>query len=381
MKAKIRGISPKITKSPLKVDIIRPWVWTEKGLFLLDQRKLPFQEKYILCDTVYKVRKAIKEMVVRGAPAIGICAAIGFVIEFQKFIKTLRQSKILVQKVQEQVGRISNLLTTARPTAINLNWAITRVKGVCDKFLEAYSEDISLKDLGMLGELLEKEALKIWEEDIEANLKMAEIGKDLLPDLGVLTYCNTGALATGGYGTALGVIRKAFETKKHMLVYVSETRPFLQGSRLTAWELSKLRIPYKIVTDNSAGFLMKKGEIKAVIVGADRIVRNGDTANKVGTFTLAVLAKYHNLPFFVVAPSSSFDLEMTSGEQIIIEKRPPREVLSCGKIRVAPLRAEAYNLAFDITPGELITAIITEKGIIYPPYSNNIPQVLLKGSS
>lgn len=378
MKLKIKGIDFEKIKTPFNADIIKTWIWTDKGLFLLDQRKLPFEEKYVLCDNVYKIRKAIKEMIVRGAPAIGICAAIGFAIEFQNFIKTLRQQKVVVQKVKEQVGKISNLLATARPTAINLNWAITRMKKLCDNFIDSYSHDISREELQTLSELLEKEALKIWEEDIEANLRIAELGKDLIPDAGLLTYCNTGALATGGYGTALGIIRKAFETKKHILVYVSETRPFLQGSRLTAWELNKLKIPYRIITDNCAGFLMKKKEINAVIVGADRIAANGDTANKIGTYTLAILAKSHNIPFFVVAPTSSFDLEITSGEKIPIEKRPQKEVLFCGKFRVAPQKAEAYNLAFDITPGELITAIITEKGIIYPPYSVNISQIMLK---
>ncbi len=359
-------------KAPAQVDIIKTWIWTEKGLYLLDQRKLPLEEKYILCDNIYKVRRAIRDLVVRGAPAIGICAAIGFVIEFKNYVSNIKKEEILKNKIEEEIGKISNLLATARPTAVNLFWAISRMRKLCLDFLENFKRKVPKKSLLELAEILEKEALIIWEEDIKANLKMAEFGKDLLPEGGILTHCNTGALATGGYGTALGVIRKAFEIKKKILVFVDETRPFLQGARLTAWELSKLKIPYKIITDNSAGFLMKKGEISAVIVGADRIAKNGDTANKIGTYSLAVLAHYHKIPFFIAAPSSTFDLQIESGEEIPIEERASTEVLTCFKSKIAPPKAQAYNLAFDITPGDLITAFITEKGIILPPYKENI---------
>jgi len=313
--------------------------------------------------------------VVRGAPAIGICSAIGFVIEFKNFVNSLKKEEIPKNKIEEEIGKISNLLATARPTAVNLFWSISRMRKVCFEFLEKF-DIISKKSLFELYEILEKEALKVWEEDIEANLTMGNYGKDLLPEGGILTHCNTGALATGGYGTALGVIRKAFETKKKMIIFVDETRPFLQGARLTAWELSKLRIPYKIITDNSAGFLMKRGEVCAVIVGADRIAKNGDTANKIGTYSLAVLAHYHKIPFYIAAPSSTFDLKIENGEEIPIETRSPKEVLTCFKSKIAPPKAQAYNLAFDVTPGELITAFITEKGIIYPPYKENILKVL-----
>ncbi|MBZ4681774.1 S-methyl-5-thioribose-1-phosphate isomerase [Thermodesulfobacterium sp.] len=368
-------------KVPAQTDVIQAWIWNEKGLFLLDQRKLPLEEKYVFCNTINKVRKAIKELVVRGAPAIGICAAIGFTIGFKNFLEKTRTKKFSIQRISEEIGKLSLLLETARPTAVNLKWAVNRMKGVCEKFLkEVEKEPMTLETLKELYFILEKEALKIWEEDIEGNLSMATFGKDLIPEGGVLTHCNTGALATGGYGTALGVIREAYKHKK-IFVFVDETRPFLQGARLTAWELSKLNIPYAIITDNSAGYLIKKGEVKAIIVGADRIALNGDTANKIGTYSLAVLAHYHKIPFFVAAPSSTFDLEISSGEEIPIEKRPSKEVLSCGKTRVAPLNAKAYNFAFDITPGNLITAIITEKGVIYPPYSQNIPKIIKRNEN
>ncbi|WP_051920638.1 S-methyl-5-thioribose-1-phosphate isomerase [Thermodesulfobacterium hydrogeniphilum] len=359
-------------KAPAQVDIIKTWIWTEKGLYLLDQRKLPLEEKYILCDNIYKIRNAIRDLVVRGAPAIGICAAIGFAIEFKNYVSNIKKEEILKNKIEEEIGKISNLLATARPTAVNLFWAISKMRKLCLDFLENFKRKVPKKSLLELAEILEREALIIWEEDIKANLKMAEFGKGLLPEGGILTHCNTGALATGGYGTALGVIRKTSENKKKILVFVDETRPFLQGARLTAWELSKLKIPYKIITDNSAGFLMKRGEISAVVVGADRIAKNGDTANKIGTYSLAVLAHYHKIPFFIAAPSSTFDLQIESGEEIPIEERSPTEVLTCFKSKIAPPKSQAYNLAFDITPGDLITAFITEKGIILPPYKENI---------
>ncbi len=366
-------------KEPAQADLIKTWFWTEKGLYLLDQRKLPAEEKYILCDSISKIRSAIKDMVIRGAPAIGICSAIGFVIEFKNFLSNLKSDEVLIHKVEEEVGKISNLLTTARPTAVNLSWAVSRMRKLSLEFLERFEGKINKKELQELYQILEEEAFKIWEEDIMANLAIAENGKDLLPEGGVLTHCNTGALATGGYGTALGVIRKAYETNKKIKIFVDETRPFLQGARLTAWELYKLRIPYTLITDNCAGFLMKKEEISAVIVGADRIARNGDTANKIGTYPLAVLANFHNIPFFVAAPSSTFDMEIASGEEIPIETRPAEEVLMCYKSKIAPPKAKTYNLAFDVTPNSLISAIITEKGVIYPPYETNIPKIINPG--
>uniref|UniRef100_A0A7V4JRE1 Methylthioribose-1-phosphate isomerase n=1 Tax=Thermodesulfobacterium geofontis TaxID=1295609 RepID=A0A7V4JRE1_9BACT len=355
---------------------MKAWFWTEKGLYLLDQRKLPLEEKYIFCDNLNKIRNAIKEMVIRGAPAIGICSAIGLVIEFKNFLSSLKSEEILVHKVEEEIGKISNLLVTSRPTAVNLSWAVSRMRKISLNFLEKFKEKINKSELKQLKDLLEKEALSIWEEDIEANLAIAEYGKDILPKGGILTHCNTGALATGGYGTALGVIRKFYQKNKKIKIFVDETRPFLQGARLTAWELYKLKIPYTLITDNAAGFLMKKGEISAVIVGADRIAKNGDIANKIGTYSLAVLANFHHIPFFVAAPSSTFDLNIEKGEKIPIEIRPSKEVLTCYKSKIAPFKAKAHNIAFDITPAELISAIITEKGIIYPPYEKNIPKII-----
>ncbi|MCD6489626.1 MAG: S-methyl-5-thioribose-1-phosphate isomerase [Thermodesulfobacterium sp.] len=363
-------------KEPTQADLIKTWFWTEKGLYLLDQRKLPLKEKYIFCDSLSKIRNAIKEMVIRGAPAIGICAAIGFVIEFKRFLSSLKGDEILIDKVKKVLGKISNLLTTARPTAINLSWAVSRMRKISLEFLKNFEEKISKKEILQLYEILEKEAFKIWEEDIEANLAIAENGENILSEGGILTHCNTGALATGGYGTALGVIRKLYEKNKKIKIFVDETRPFLQGARLTAWELYKLKIPYILITDNTSGFLMKRKEISAVIVGADRIVKNGDTANKIGTYSLAVLANYHNIPFFVAAPSSTFDLDTENGEKIPIEIRSPEEVLTCYKSKIAPPRSKTYNLAFDVTPGNLISAIITEKGVIYPPYEINISKII-----
>ncbi len=363
-------------KEPQEADILKAWYWTENALYLLDQRKLPLVEKYVKCETAQHVRKAIRDMVVRGAPAIGICGAIGWVLGFKQFIKNNIKTKLSKKRLEVFFNKMANLLSSARPTAINLSWAIDRMRKKTQEVLKNFSEKLDRIELEELYQILEKEALKIWEEDLKANLKISEYGKEILPDGGILTHCNTGALATGGYGTALGVIRKAYEEKRKINIFVDETRPFLQGARLTAWELSKLKIPFKLITDNTAGFLMKKGLIQAVIVGADRIVKNGDTANKIGTYSLSVLAKFHNIPFFVVAPSSTFDLSLETGEKIPIEKRNPKEVLVCFKSKIAPLKSKACNLAFDVTPGELITAFITEKGIIYPPYKENIEKLI-----
>ncbi len=359
MKLKAPGILP------TRADVITAWVWHEDALYLLDQRELPHREKYIRCETCGQVKKAIKDMVVRGAPAIGITAAIGFYLGIRRF---LIKSKGTRSALKAQAKRVFQVLSSARPTAVNLFWALKRMQ----KVLESLEFSPSKETI----EALKKEALKIWQEDVDANLKMAEFGAEILPQGKVLTHCNTGALATGGYGTALGVIRKAYELGKVKSVWVDETRPFLQGARLTAWELSKVEIPYQIIVDNSAGFLMQKGEVQAVIVGADRIAANGDTANKIGTYSLAVLCKEHNIPFFVAAPSSTFDLSIKSGKEIPIEERDEREVLFCGGKRIAPKTASALNLAFDVTPAEYISAFITEKGVIKPPFEKQIPQVL-----
>ncbi len=359
---------------PQKADVIKTWFWTDSALYLLDQRKLPLEEKYVKCDSVSKVRRAIKDMVVRGAPAIGIVSAIGFVIGIKNWLKDKRE--VRRKKLEEAGGRISNLLCTARPTAINLSWAVERMRKTLLEYLKDFNSILNKRNQEDLLMRLKEEALKIWQEDIEANLRMAEFGRDIISAKGILTHCNTGALATGGYGTALGVIRELYKNNKKIKIFVDETRPYLQGARLTAWELTKLKIPFYLITDNSAGFLMKKGLVEAVIVGADRIVKNGDTANKIGTYSLAVLARAHKIPFFVVAPSSTFDLNLKDGEEIPVETRGEEEVKNCFKNRVAPEKAKVLNYAFDITPGKFITGIITEKGVIYPPYKKNIAKII-----
>ncbi|MFN4132052.1 MAG: S-methyl-5-thioribose-1-phosphate isomerase [Caldimicrobium sp.] len=356
---------------------MKAFYWTNSSLYILDQRKLPRKEIYFKADTLGKVRSAIKNMLVRGAPAIGIVGAIGYYIGLKELEKSIN-FPCEVKRLFVAIKKIYQKLSTARPTAVNLFWALERMHKKVKEYL-ALCETLKKEDWYTLLEALKFEALSIWEEDIEANLEMGKLGEELLPEGGILTHCNTGALATGGFGTALGVIRKAFERGKKLFVYVDETRPFLQGSRLTAWELSKLKIPYKIITDNSSGFLMKKGLIKAVIVGADRIVSNGDTANKIGTYSLSVLAKAHGIPFYVCAPTSTFDLNISSGENIPIEERASKEVLSCDGKLVSPKNAKALNFVFDITPAENITAIITEKGIIYPPFRENIEKMVKNG--
>jgi len=362
---------------PTQPDIIQAFYWTDQALYVLDQRKLPKEEIYYEADTLEKVRKSIKDMLVRGAPAIGIVAAIGVYLGLKEYVE---RAKFPLSKVRLHYyfRKVRERLASARPTAVNLFWALNRLERVYQEFLEEESPGYQI-DSPIYESLLQKikeEVLKIWEEDLSANRKMGDFGAPLLPEGYILTHCNTGALATGGYGTALGVIRRAYEGGKRLQVWVDETRPFLQGARLTAWELSKLKIPYKIITDSAAGFLMKRGLVQAVIVGADRIALNGDTANKIGTYSLALLAKNHGIPFYVCAPSSTFDWEITSGEAIPIEERSEREILFCGKQRIAPPKAKAFNLAFDVTPGSLISAIITEKGVIYPPYEENIKRIL-----
>ncbi|NPA39662.1 MAG: S-methyl-5-thioribose-1-phosphate isomerase [Thermodesulfobacteria bacterium] len=362
--------------APSQVDVIKAWIWTKSALFILDQRKLPHKEIYIKCDTVKKVKHAIKVLAVRGAPAIGICASIGFVLGFEQYFKSKTCQKVKSPKLLQLADRISQVLNSARPTAVNLFWATKRMKRIVSNFVKD-KHTFSLAEVEKLIDTLKAEALKIWEEDIKANLRMAENGlKELRGVKKVLTHCNTGALATGGYGTALGVIRKLWETEKNFTVFVDETRPLLQGARLTAWELAKLKIPFKVIPDNSAAFVIKEKKVEAVIVGADRIARNGDTANKIGTYSLAILSKYHGIPFYIAAPSSTFDLECTDGREIPIEQRNSEEVLTCMGKRVAPKEADAINFAFDVTPAELITGFITEKGVIKPPYNKNIPKVV-----
>lgn len=334
--------------------------WTGDALKLLDQRKLPFVEEYVMCRTHVEVAKAIKDMVVRGAPAIGVAAAFGYVLGLREFASG---------DLQEWMKKVKENLANTRPTAVNLFWALDRMERTLLGNLGKSREEIL--------EILEGEALRMAREDIEVNKAIGRNGAALLKDgWTILTHCNAGALATVDYGTALGVIRAAVESGKRIRVFADETRPYLQGARLTAWELSKDGIDVTVITDNMAGWLMKKGLINAVIVGADRIAMNGDVANKIGTYTVAVLAKKHGIPFFVAAPTSTIDPKIRSGDEIPIEERSQDEVLFCGGNRVVPHGVKVVNPAFDVTEKDLVTAIITEKGVIWPPFEENIRRIL-----
>ncbi len=347
---------------PPNLDVIRPLLWDEKGLHLLDQRRLPWEETYLCLRTWEEVSKAIKEMVVRGAPAIGITAAIGLVLGAEGLVSLSRKDFF------SELERVAYGLKKARPTAVNLSWAVERLLARARETSGSPSEIL---------EILRQEALKIWEEDIEANRRMGSFGAALLPEQGcVLTHCNAGALATGGYGTALGVIRAAVEAGKEIEVLADETRPWLQGARLTAWELQKVGVPVTVIPDVAAGALMAQGKIQAVVVGADRIARNGDVANKIGTYSVAVLAQENGIPFYVAAPRSTIDLSTPSGKEIPIEWRAPEEVLFCGEQRVTPEGVSALNPAFDVTPSRLVKGIITEVGVVHSPYNEGLPSIM-----
>ncbi|MGH2330970.1 S-methyl-5-thioribose-1-phosphate isomerase [Thermoanaerobacter mathranii] len=328
-------------------------------LYLIDQRKLPNSYEIFECKTYSDVNFSIKEMVVRGAPAIGAAAAYGVVLAAKEFLKEDRE--IFFKKMEGAL----EVLINSRPTAVNLMWAVKRMKKVIEK-----NKELELIDI---YQALKKEADSIYLEDIETNKKMAKFGNEVIKENAViLTHCNTGALATVGYGTALGVIREAHYSGKNIFVYVDETRPRLQGSKLTAWELVQEGIPAKLIADSVAATLIRNGKIDVILVGADRIALNGDTANKIGTFMLSVIAKVYNVPFYVVAPTSTIDFEIESGKEIVIEERSPEEVTHINGVRIAPEGIEVYNPAFDVTPHENITGIITEKGIIRPPFKENI---------
>jgi len=341
---------------------LSPLKWENNSLLLLDQRILPHNEEWLTLYTKEDVYNAIKNMVVRGAPAIGITGAFGI---FFSLIDNFDQS---TDKFSDNIFKDAEYLKSARPTAVNLSWAVNRMT---DKIF-------SLKNIDKQTLLndIEKEALAIWGEDIHANIHMGRLGHSLIPDKStVLTHCNAGAIATGGYGTALGVIRAAHEANKNIHVYSNETRPWFQGARLTSWELKKLNIPVTVIPDSTAGFLMSRGEINLVIVGADRIALNGDVANKIGTYTMAVLASYHKIPFYVAAPLSTIDINAISGDDIPVEERNSEEVLFFSQKRIAPHGVSARNPVFDITPNHLINAIITDKGILYPPFNQKIQEI------
>jgi methylthioribose-1-phosphate isomerase len=338
------------------------------ALELLDQRYLPMREETFVCRTTADVIEALQVMVVRGAPAIGVTAAYGCWIALQEVLRETGPegwADMLRAKLLD--------LENARPTAVNLRWAVEKMRELWDKHPDA--------DADRLGTLWLATAKGLHAEDIEINRKMGLFGAELMPEHArIMTHCNAGALATAGYGTALGVVRAAVETGKAVEVIANETRPFLQGARLTAYELAREEIPVRVACDNACGLLMRKGLVDVVVVGADRIAANGDIANKIGTYSVAVLAKEHGVPFYVAAPSSTFDMRAASGEEIPIEERTPREVTHpTNESQITPAGVEVYNFAFDITPSEYVAAIITEKGVIRPPYVKNIKQMIGEG--
>jgi len=336
--------------------------WTDKGVRFIDQTKLPMEETYVTCKTSEQVADVIRNMVVRGAPAIGVAAAMGIAL-------AVKNSKgETVGELKREFDQACEAMGKTRPTAVNLFWAIRRMQ---EKF-----ELLRVRPLAKLKQALIEEAQRMHAEDIAANQAMGHFGATLMPASGgVLTHCNAGALATCGYGTALGVIRAAVELGKKIHVYADETRPFLQGSRLTAWELMKDGIPTTVISDNMSGAMMKQGKIGAVVVGADRIAANGDVANKIGTYTVAVLAKEHEIPFYVAAPLSTIDLETADGSKIPIEQRNAREVTHIGGKQMTPDGVQVENPAFDVTPAKYVTAIVTERGIARAPYEQTLAKL------
>jgi methylthioribose-1-phosphate isomerase len=335
--------------------------WTGGAVVMIDQRKLPAAEVYVTCKTAQEVAKAIKTMVIRGAPAIGVAAAMGLALGMRR--STASGTKQFTTEFQ----RLCDLMAATRPTAVNLFWAIERMKKT---FAEAAQGGSSVDEI---KQRLEQEAKRIHDEDVDSCRAMGRHGASLVPDSAqILTHCNAGALATAGYGTALGVIRAAAEQGKRVAVLADETRPFLQGARLTAWELVKDGIDTTVITDNMAGSMMRLGNIDLVVVGADRIAANGDVANKIGTYGVAVLASAHEIPFYVAAPLSTIDLDTPDGSGIPIEERNDREVTHVGSSRLTPEGARIRNPAFDVTPARYVTAIITERGIARPPYEESL---------
>jgi len=337
--------------------------WRDGAVMMLDQRLLPEEEIYNTYTTVPQIAEAIKAMVIRGAPAIGCAAAFGVALAAQAAATDGPDA------VRHAVKDASNTLSKTRPTAVNLMWALERMM----TRLEAEMASSNGASGPSIADALLEEAQQIIDEDAEANKAMGRFGAELIPAKAtLLTHCNTGALATGGYGTALGVIRASAEQGKAIRVLADETRPWLQGARLTAWELQRDGIDVTVITDSTAGALMRAGQVDAAVVGADRIAANGDVANKIGTYTLAVLCLHHGIPFYVAAPISTVDLSTPSGDEIPIEERPGEEVALVGGLRFVPEGVAVKNMAFDITPAELVTAIVTERGVARPPYDESL---------
>lgn len=348
--------------------MIKTVEWTDEGVLMLDQRILPTEETYLMLRSCDEVAEAIKDMVVRGAPAIGVSAAMGLALGANQSAGTD------VSDLEADFEYYCDMMAATRPTAVNLFWAIDRMKGVFHK----------AKDAGLGPQEIKKrlivEAQQIFTEDLAANRALGQYGGALLPDNAtVLTHCNAGALATAGdYGTALGVVRGARDAGKKVAVIADETRPFLQGARLTAWELAQDNIPVTLITDNMAGHVMKQGQVDAVVVGADRIAANGDAANKIGTYMVAVLAQRHGIPFYVAAPLSTVDSNTPTGDQIPIEERDSREVTHVREHQLAPEGIGVHNYAFDVTPHDLIAAIITDKGVARPPYTESLRKLMMR---
>ncbi len=338
--------------------------WRDDKVFMIDQRKLPVEEVYIECSDYKQVADAIKTMVIRGAPAIGVAAAMGMALG------GLGIDAKNYEAFSQKMDGVYHTLLSTRPTAVNLRWALDRMK----KLLVASSSSL----ISEIQKKLKEEAIRIAEEDVEINQRMGGFGQKLIqPGETILTHCNAGALATAGWGTALGVFYSAKKEGKKFEVFASETRPFLQGARLTSWELSKNDVPVTLITDNMVATFMRQRKIQRVIVGADQIAANGDVANKIGTYGVAVLARQHDIPFYVAAPLSTIDLSCPTGDAIPIEEREASEVTNFYRQRVAPEGIRVRNPAFDVTPHELVTGIITEKGIIAEPYTETLKKIFL----
>lgn len=350
--------------------MLKPIAWTNKGVRILDQRALPARESYLTCKTYQAVADAIRRMIIRGAPAIGIAAAMGIALG-------IRQSSAKDLKALEaDFEKFADTFAHTRPTAVNLFWAIARMRQCFHEVQSTKQQLAERKLIAAIKQALMAEARRIQAEDIAQNQAIGRYGAPLIPDRAhVLTHCNAGALATGGFGTALGVIRAAVAAGKQVHVFACETRPYLQGARLTTWELQRDAIPTILITDNMVGHFMKLGKIDCVLVGADRIACNGDLANKIGTYTIAVLAREHSVPFYVAAPFTSIDLSIPSGEHIPIEERSAEEVTHIAGRRITPKNIPAAHPAFDVTPARLVTAIITERGLAYPPFEESLARL------
>ena len=335
--------------------------WQDGTVVMIDQRKLPAREVYVHCTTPKEVAKAIRTMVIRGAPAIGVAAAMGLALG------ALRSTATGSARLAREFYKLCDLFADTRPTAVNLFWAIDRMKHVFSSAVRSGQSPDEIRAT------MVAEAGRIHDEDVASCRALGAFGSEVVPaEAHVLTHCNAGALATGGYGTALGVVRAAVGNGKRVAVFADETRPFLQGARLTAWELLRDGIETTVITDSMAGPLMREGRVDVVVVGADRIAANGDAANKIGTYTVAVLANQHGVPFYVAAPCSTVDLTTPDGSGIPIEERDGREVTHVGSTRMAPEGAGVWNPAFDVTPHCLIAGIVTDQGICRPPYTESL---------